>query len=87
MRLHAAVSGGIRAVPGDLGHRPQQDDQLARGRFAEHRGVGACVRVREIYRLSAVVERLLQPDERRRIAERCAALDQSNGAVELVSFI
>ena len=29
----------------------------------------------------------LRPEERERIAERCAALDQSNGAVALASFI
>ena len=84
--FHELLLAGVPAIFVPNEH-PQQDDQLARARFAEHRGVGACVRVREIYRLSACVERLLQPDERRRIAERCAALDQSNGAVELASFI
>ena len=84
--FHELLLAGVPAIFVPNEH-PQQDDQLARARFAEHRGVGACVRVREIYRVSACVERLLQPDERRRIAERCAALDQSNGAVELASFI
>jgi hypothetical protein len=84
--FHELLLAGVPAIFVPNEH-PQQDDQLARARFAEHRGVGACVRVREIYRLGAWVERLLQPDERRRIAERCAALDQSNGAVELASFI
>ena len=84
--FHELLLAGVPAIFVPNEH-PQQDDQLARARFAEHRGVGACVRVREIYRLSACVERLLQPDERHRIAERCAALDQSNGAVELASFI
>ena len=84
--FHELLLAGVPAIFVPNEH-PQQDDQLARARFAEHRGVGACVRVREVYRLSACVERLLQPDERRRIAERCAALDQSNGAVELASFI
>jgi hypothetical protein len=45
------------------------------------------VRVREIYRLSAGIERLLKPEERQRIAERCATLDQSNGAREPAAFI
>jgi hypothetical protein len=45
------------------------------------------VRVREIYRLSASVDGLLRPEERQRIAERCATLDQSNGAGELAAFI
>jgi hypothetical protein len=60
--------------------------QLAGAWFAEHRGRGACVRVREIYRLSACMDRLLRPEERQRIAERCATLDQSNGAGELAAF-
>jgi hypothetical protein len=66
---------------------PQQDDQLSRARFAEHQGLGACVRAREIYRLSACVERLLAPPERRRIARRCAALERGNGAVEVACMI
>ena len=66
---------------------PQQDDQLTRAEFAERHGLGACVRVRDVYRLSACIDRLLRPDERRRIAERCASLDQSNGARELAAFI
>jgi hypothetical protein len=60
--------------------------QPARALFAERRGLGACVRVREIYRLSACMDRLLRPEERQRIAERCAILDQSNGAGELAAF-
>jgi hypothetical protein len=84
--FHELLLAGVPAIFVPNEH-PQQDDQLARARFAEHQGVGACVRVREIYRLSACIERLLQPDERRLIAERCAALDQKNGAVELASFI
>jgi hypothetical protein len=60
--------------------------QPARALFAERRGLGACVRVREIYRLSACMDRLLRPEERQRIAERCAILDQGNGAGELAAF-
>jgi Glycosyltransferase family 28 C-terminal domain len=84
--FHELLLAGVPAIFVPNEH-PQQDDQLARARFAEHQGVGACVRVREIYRLSACIERLLQPDERRLIAERRAVLDQKNGAVELASFI
>jgi hypothetical protein len=84
--FHELLLAGVPAIFVPNEH-PQQDDQLARARFAERQGVGACVRVREIYRLSAWVERLLQPEERQRIAERCARLDQSNGAFELATFI
>jgi hypothetical protein len=66
---------------------PQQDDQLARARFVEHQDLGACVRAREIYRLSGCVERLLAPGERRRIARRCATLERGNGAVEFARLI
>lgn len=84
--FHELLLAGVPAIFVPNEH-PQQDDQLARARFAEHHGLGACVRVRDVYRLSAWVERLLQPDERQRIAERCATLDQRNGALELASFI
>jgi hypothetical protein len=49
--------------------------------------VSARVRVRQIYRLSACVDRLLRLEGRQWIAERCATLDQSNGAGELAAFI
>jgi hypothetical protein len=84
--FHELLLAGAPAIFVPNEH-PQQDDQLARAQFAERRGVGACVRVREIYRLSASVDRLLRPEERQRIAERCATLDQSNGAGELAAFI
>jgi hypothetical protein len=60
--------------------------QLASAWFAELHGRGACVPVQEIYRLSACMDRLLRPEERQRIAERCAILDQGNGAGELAAF-
>ena len=84
--FHELLLAGIPAifVPNE---NPQQDDQLARAQFAERHGLGACVRVRDVYRLSACLERLLDGAERRRIAERCARLDQSNGATELARFI
>jgi hypothetical protein len=84
--FHELLLAGVPAIFVPNEH-PQQDDQLARAQFAERRGVGACVRVREIYRLSACVDRLLRPEERQQIAERCASLDQSNGAGELAAFI
>ena len=84
--FHELLLAGVPAIFVPNEH-PHTDDQLARGQFAERSGAGACVRVREIYRLSACVDRLLRPDERRRIAERCATLEQSNGARELAAFI
>jgi hypothetical protein len=84
--FHELLLAGVPAIFVPNEH-PQQDDQLARARFAERHGLGACVRVRDVYRLSACIDRLLRPDERQRIAERCAGLDQSNGACELATFI
>jgi hypothetical protein len=84
--FHELLLAGVPTifVPNE---NPQQDDQLARAQFAERHGLGACVRVRDIYRLSACLDRLLDSDERQRIAARCATLDQSNGAIELAGFI
>jgi len=84
--FHELLLAGVPAifVPNE---NPQQDDQLTRARFAERHGLGACVRVREVYRLGAAIERLLDPAERARIAERCAALERGNGAVETARLI
>jgi Glycosyltransferase family 28 C-terminal domain len=84
--FHEVLLAGVPAIFVPNEH-PQQDDQLARARFVEHEDLGACVRVREIYRLGACIERLLAPAERRRIARRCATLERGNGAVELVGLI
>jgi len=84
--FHELLLAGVPAIFVPNEH-PQQDDQLARARFVEHQGLGACVRVREVYRLAACVERLLAPGERRRIAGRCAKLERGNGALELAGLI
>jgi Glycosyltransferase family 28 C-terminal domain len=84
--FHELLLAGVPAIFVPNEH-PQQDDQLARARFVEHEDLGACVRAREIYRLSACIERLLAPGERRRIARRCATLERGNGAVEFGRLI
>jgi hypothetical protein len=84
--FHEVLLAGVPAIFVPNEH-PQQDDQLARARFVEHQDLGACVRAREIYRLSACIERLLAPRERLRIARRCATLERSNGAVEFAGLI
>jgi Glycosyltransferase family 28 C-terminal domain len=84
--FHEVLLAGVPAIFVPNEH-PQQDDQLARARFVEHERLGACVRAREIYRLSACIERLLAPGERRRIARRCATLERGNGAVEFGRLI
>ena len=84
--FHELLLAGVPAIFVPNEH-PQQDDQLARARFVEHEDLGACVRAREIYRLSACIERLLAPGERRRIVRRCATLERGNGAVEFAGLI
>jgi hypothetical protein len=84
--FHEVLLAGVPAIFVPNEH-PQQDDQLARARFVEHQDFGACVRAREIYRLSACIERLLAPGERRRIARRCATLERGNGAAEFARLI
>jgi hypothetical protein len=84
--FHELLLAGVPAIFVPNEH-PQQDDQLARARFVEHHELGACVRVREVYRLGACIERLLAPGERRRIARRCARLERGNGALELAGLI
>jgi UDP-N-acetylglucosamine:LPS N-acetylglucosamine transferase len=66
---------------------PQQDDQLARARFAESQGLGLAVRTSEVYRLPQAIEQLLEPDMRVRIAERCATLAHGSGAVEAAGLV
>ena len=66
---------------------PQQDDQLARARFAERRGLGWCVRVSEHYRLVEVLDRLLDPDEQARVRAAAPAFRKENGAVEAAQLI
>jgi glycosyltransferase involved in cell wall biosynthesis len=79
--FHELLTAGIPTlfVPNE---NPQQDDQLARARWAERRGLALCVRTQEVYRLKPALERLLDPAERAEMAERSAGLDRTNGAEE-----
>ena len=56
------------------------DDQLARARFAERRGLGLCVRRAEPYRVRAAIDRLMDPDQRRRLSQGARAIEAGNGA-------
>jgi hypothetical protein len=66
---------------------PQQDDQLARARYAERHGLGFCLRTRDIYQLKPTLDRLLDPEEQAAIREQCAALSGRNGAVDAATMI
>lgn len=64
-----------------------QDNQLARALFADRRGLAVCVRTRDIYRLTAMIDTFLQSDEGDRIKSRLATLDLANGAAEAASLV
>lgn len=84
--FHELVAAGVPTIFVPNEH-PQQDDQLSRARYAEHHGLGFCVRAREPYRLADCIDALLVPAERQRIRERCGLLRLENGAVEAARFI
>lgn len=65
----------------------EQDNQLARALYADRQGLAVCVRTKEIYRLTAAIDRFFQPEERERIKSRLMALDPTNGAAEAASLI
>ena len=79
--FHELLLAGVPTlfVPNE---NPQQDDQLARARYAERHGLAFSLRVNEIYRLRGVLDRLLEPAEAARLRARCADLDRTNGADE-----
>ena len=84
--FHEAVQAGLPSifVPNES---PQQDDQLARARFAERRGIGYCVRTGEPYRLLETLDRLLDPDEQARIRATAHGFRRENGAVEAAQLL
>ena len=84
--FHEVIAAGLPSifVPNE---NPQQDDQLARARFAERRGLGWCVRVSEHYRLVEVLDRLLDPEEQARVRATAPAFRKENGAVEAAHLI
>ena len=67
--------------------RPSTGDQLTRALVAERRGLGLCVRSAEPYRIRDAIDRLMDPDQRRAIAERGRALAAGNGAKAAAELI
>lgn len=65
----------------------EQDNQLARALYADRHGLAVCVRTKEIYRLTAMIDKLFQVDERERIRSRLAQLDPMNGATEAAELV
>ena len=65
----------------------EQDNQLSRALYADRHDLAVCVRTREIYRLTATIDRLMQSDEQAHIKGNLAALDPTNGATEAALLI
>jgi UDP:flavonoid glycosyltransferase YjiC (YdhE family) len=64
-----------------------QDNQFARALFADRHGLAVCVRSKEVYKLTATIDRLFDPDERAQLETRMAVLDQANGAADAAALI
>jgi len=65
----------------------QQDNQFARALYADRHGLAVCVRTKEIYRLTATIDKLFHSDERNLIKSRLARLDPANGAADAASLV
>ncbi len=66
---------------------PEMDDQGARGRFAERRGMAIVVEPHEVYRMSDAIDHLLEPAKRVSVQERSTTLNRLNGAKEAARLI
>jgi len=83
---HDLVQAGIPTlfIPNE---NPRQDNQVARAQFAERHGFGICVRAQDIYRLRHAIDRLLDGEERRAMANACARFARPNGALDSARMI
>lgn len=84
--FHEAIAAQLPTifVPNE---NPSMDDQLARASFAERRGFGLCLRVREIYRAESVLSAMLNIERRTSMADACHAARFQNGAVEAAQLV
>lgn len=84
--FHELLFAGIPTilVPNEA---TEQDNQLARALYADRQGLAACVQTKDIYRFTATIDRVLQPEERERIISNLSRLDQTNGAAEAALLI
>jgi UDP:flavonoid glycosyltransferase YjiC (YdhE family) len=84
--FHELLFAGIPTilVPNEA---TEQDNQIARSLYADRHGLAICVRTKDVYRLTAAIDRLLNPDERERIRSKLLDLDQTNGAVQAATLI
>ena len=66
---------------------PMMDDQLGRSIYAQLHGLGECLRRHEIYRVETVLQHIHQPDVQISIRQKCAAIDDRNGALDAAHLI
>lgn len=65
----------------------EQDNQIGRALYADRHGLAVCVRTKEIYRLTATIDKFFLSDERDKLKSNLAVLDPANGAAEAASLI
>jgi UDP:flavonoid glycosyltransferase YjiC (YdhE family) len=84
--FHELLFAGIPTilVPNEA---TKQDNQVARSLYADRHGLAICVRTKDVYRLTATIDRLLDPSERELIRSRLGNLDQTNGAKQAAALI
>lgn len=85
--FHEQIIGAIPTlfVPNEA---PEMDRQLARCQWAELTGRALLMRRDyDLWRAKHLVDRLLDPNERLRMAERCETLEWTNGAHDISRYI
>ena len=84
--FHELLLNGVPAVfvPNE---NPTMDEQIMRAVFAENHRLGLCLRRDDVYRIDAVLDRILDPEYRDDLRRHCARLPQDNGAYEVAGFL
>jgi len=84
--FHEAVAAALPTifVPNE---NPMMDDQLARASYAERRGLGLCLRARDVYQMDRTLASMLDQERRAAIAEACRMSEFKNGAIEAAQFL
>lgn len=84
--FHEALIHGLPAVfvPNEA---PEMDLQLLRARWARSAGMAELLRATDAIRAPAVLDRLLDPEERARMRARMARLEEGDGAAEAAGHL
>ena len=84
--FHELIAYSIPAIFIPNEH-PTMDDQLMRAHFAQRHGLALCARTCEPYRLRDAIDRILDPDQRDRMIDRCRATAFGNGAATVAQLL